>query len=215
MEITAEQNGQDISKALLIYQNTASNAYNPEEDSYSLFASNTQEPVIVYTRSSDKQALDINVIGNFNQDVPLGVRTSKKGAIRLKFTGVAYFKNKTKIYLHDIKLNKVIDLNLQSVYDFDKTENEVFLDNRFILRFGSPTGINDILAENIVITQPEARTIRIVSRDGSPLKDLRIMDVQGRLLASEAEISGYTYHAKTPGFYLVRVADIVKKVIVR
>jgi hypothetical protein len=215
MEITAGQNGQDISKALLIYHNTASNAYNPEEDSYSLFANNTQEPVIVYTRSSDLQALDINVIGNLSQNVALGVRTSMKGSIRLKFSGIEYFKNKTDVYLIDSKLNKAIDLSLQNVYDFDKTEDEIFLDNRFFIRFGSQTRLNEIAAADVLITQPKARTIRIVSNDGNPLKNLQIMDIQGRLLVSEKETPGYTYQAKAQGVYLVRVGSIVKKVVVK
>jgi hypothetical protein len=217
LEITTEQNQQPTSKALLLYMNNASNAYIPAEDSYKLFSEDSKAHVLVYLRSSDGYALDINSIGNLEQAVPLGIRTNQKGQIRLKFEGTDKFLDKANIFLHDTKANKVTNMSLYKEYTFNKDEDDLYLENRFYITFnnGSPTGIKGLESASVSIQMPEKRTVQILSNNGNSLGRVQITDVQGRNLVSEdVKSSSYTYQVKTPGMYIIRVGSDVKKAII-
>jgi hypothetical protein len=173
-----------------------------------LFSTNSLAPVIVYTRSSDGYALDVNSIGGFDRIVPLGVRTSEKGEVRLKFAGMESFKNEVKIYLHDTRLNRVVNLNLQDEYVFNKEDSELYMEDRFFLSFDNVTGIGmPEVSTGLIVRQSAPQTIEVSSSDGNVLKNLRITNLQGQTLVTEAEVSsGYTYRVTTPGIYIVQAS---------
>jgi uncharacterized repeat protein (TIGR01451 family) len=210
LEITAGRNGQNMSKNLLIYMDNASQAYVPAEDSYTLFSQNSLTPVIVYTRSSDGYALDINTIGSFDRSIPLCVRTSQKGDIHLKFAGMERFDN-TKIFLHDTKTGVVTDLSENDEYVFNKNEDDLYVENRLFLTFGAITGIQSVKTAAVSVQNLQDQRIRIVSNNGSPLGKIQIMDVQGRVLETkEVQTSSYVFHAKVTGVYLIRITNSEK-----
>jgi hypothetical protein len=221
LEITAEREQQTTSRISLAYEGNASQTYVPEEDSYTLFSTNSLEPVVIYTRSSDGYALDVNAISGFERIIPLGIRTSKQGEIRLKFAGMESFKNEVKIYLHDTQLNRVVDLSWQNEYVFNKEDAELYSENRFFLSFGNVTGIgNPDTSTGLIVRQSAPQTIEVSSSDGSVLKNLRITNLQGQNLIMKAETpSGYTYQVNVPGVYIVRATGSenteVKKVLVK
>jgi hypothetical protein len=217
LEITAEQNQQPTSKALLLYMDNASNHYVPAEDSYKLFSENSKAHVLVYLRSSDGYALDINSIGNLEQAVPLGIRTNQKGQIRLKFEGTDKFLDKANIFLHDTKASKVTNMSLYKEYTFNKEEDDLYLENRFYITFnnGSPTGIKGLESASVSIQNPAPQTLQILSNNGKPLGRIQITDSQGRaLLSDDIKSSSYTYRVKTSGMYIIRVGSDVKKAII-
>jgi hypothetical protein len=196
------------SKTLLLWMAQASNTYHPEEDSYKLFLVNDETedplfPVQVYTRSSDGYALEINAIGNTEEVVPLGICTSDPGEITLHFSGMEAFGN-TKIHLHDTQKNLILDLSLQNEYTFDKNDAAFYLEDRFFLTFQSPTGMETAVKSPVSIISFNG--IDILSKDGSPIRNVRITDMQGQSLIQEDRlaVSGYHYPAKA-GMYIVRV----------
>jgi hypothetical protein len=132
LEIFAER-GIQASKALLLYKEEASPDYRLHEDSYKLFPSDVTTQVMVYMRSCDGYALDINTIGGFREQVALGVYASEAGAITLRFAGMESLGN-VQIRLHDTRANRVIDLSEQSEYTFTKYDTEpLYLEDRFYL----------------------------------------------------------------------------------
>ncbi|MDR0798288.1 MAG: FG-GAP-like repeat-containing protein [Dysgonamonadaceae bacterium] len=233
--------GEELSKAIVLYRTDADNTYNPDEDSYQLFldkesaiAANQEaydngefacpecmdEPLVVYTRSSDGYALDINSIGSLDEVVPLAIRTSLTGEITLAFEGFNDF-DRRKVLLHDTKAPAVIDLTMQSSYTFDKNENDTYLEGRFYLSFyNAPTGFTTPEQGNVTVNGSN-RSIEIVSKDGSPLRTVKITDAQGRTLINEVHLStaAIRYPVTTSGIYIVKVSDdrgsIVRKIVVR
>jgi hypothetical protein len=217
LEISSEQNQQPTSKALLLYMENASNDYVPAEDSYKLFPENSLAHVLVYLRSSDGYALDINSIGSLEQAIPLGIRTNQKGVIRLKFEGTDKFLDKANVFLHDTKENKVINMSLYKEYTFNKEEDDLYLENRFYITFNnaSPTDIKGLESASVSIQVTKKHTFQILSHNGNSLGRIQIMDIQGHCLLSEdVKSSSYTYQVKTPGMYIIRVGSAVKKVII-
>jgi hypothetical protein len=222
LEITSEQNQQTPSKALLLYMENASNDYVPAEDSYKLFLENSLAQVLVYLRSADGYALDINSIGNLEQAVPLGIRTNQKGQIRLKFEGTDKFLDKANIFLHDTKANKVVNMSLYKEYTFNKDEDDLYVENRFYITFNNnlPTGIQGLESASVSIQNPAPQTLQILSNTDSPLGHVQITDLQGRIwVAQDVPTTSYTHQVKTPGVYIVRVTGKesveVKKIIIK
>jgi hypothetical protein len=209
------------SRALLLQFPNSTDAYSPEEDSYRLFPESTLASLSVYTRSSDGYALDINSVQDLNRSVPLCLRTSEKGQITLSFSNAENFAATSPLYLHDLKLNRCIDLHQQSEYIFDKDDNSLYLEDRFVLSsVASPTGINQTDAGRIIIQQTADGAIHILSNTEASLRDLSITDVQGRILAKETNAAiPYIYKVATPGVYIVRVSGeqgtVTKKIIIK
>jgi hypothetical protein len=211
------QKEDEIDKALLI--GAGSNVFNAEEDSYKFFPNNNDKALLVYTRSSDGYALDINSFGNYNDVITLGIKTSQAGQITLKFSGVESFADDATLYLNDTKESRTINLSLQDEYTFTKTADEdLYLENRFFLSWipNAPTDLKNVEQDGIVI-QSSGRNIEIISKNGSPLNNVRIDDTQGRSLISKAHYGASSYHFEAPaaGVYLVKVQSQVKKVVVR
>jgi hypothetical protein len=220
--------GEDVSKAIVLQDETSTASYMPSEDSYKLFISKVMDSdevlksVQVYTRSSDGYALSINCIGMSEQDItiPLCIRTSEKGEIVLNFSGMESFGESTGIYLYDAQHpGRLIDLKIQPEYVFDKTEDELYLENRLSLVIGKalqPLGIETASESSAIrILSLSPHKLRIVSENGEALGAIRITDSWGRTLLDVPEVSSsvYEYQTPTPGIYIVRVGAEMKKVV--
>jgi hypothetical protein len=201
--------GNHTSQALLLQRENASHNYVPTEDSRKLFPGSDTVSVMVYTRSSDNYALDINAIGNLSQETPIGIRTSKQGDILLKFSGMESFDNGTVIYLHD-RLSDLPPVNLTQTneYSFKKLDSDLYLENRFFLTFSGGTDIRETPAADVVLQYLPDRTVHITTDNGSPLGQIQITDIQGKSIISQnVKESAYSFHSPSPGVYIVRVTN--------
>jgi hypothetical protein len=209
LDITAIR-GEETSKALLLTSSEASNAYNPGEDSYKLFLDDSEhpetlQPLQVYTRSADGYALDINTIKDFSTAVPVSVRTSLPGTITLQFAGMDSFNGET-LYFHDMKSGNYINLAQEHVYSFIRNSDEaLYLNNRFYISNSpnAPTGLQQPETMLISITGA-SQAISLLSLDGTPLRNIQIVDMQGRYLLKANGLAENAYRFPvTPGIYLV------------
>jgi hypothetical protein len=222
--------GEDVSKTIILQNETSAASYTPSEDSYKLFISKVMDSdevlkhIQVYTRSSDGYALDINAIGTSEQDitVPLCIRTSEKGRIVLNFSGMESFGEEIGIYLYDAQHPQIlIDLKTQPEYSFDKTEDDLYLENRFSLIIGktASTGLSEIEAASetstVRILSFSPRKLHLIAENGEALGNVLITDAWGRVVLDLPSLSSSTYEYQTPvpGIYVVRVGAEVKKVV--
>jgi hypothetical protein len=209
--------GEHVSQALVLQRENASHSYILTEDSRKLFPGSDKVSVMVYTRSSDGYALDINSFGNVGQEIPIGIRTTEPGEIRLKFSGMESFGERTVIYLHDRQEGRVVNLSKTDEYSFNKSDSELYLENRFFLTFSDAMGIHlPAVNTNIIMEQLPGQTVRIATENGSPLGRIKIVNIQGNILFSqEVAEAAYTFQAPTEGIYIVRVNETVRKLKVK
>jgi hypothetical protein len=113
-------------------------------------------------------------------------------------------------------------MSLYKEYTFNKTEDDLYLENRFYITFNnhSPTGIQGLESASVSIQNPAPQTLQILSNADSPLGYIQITDLQGRILVSkEVQATSYTYQVKIPGVYIVRVTGKesveVKKIVIK
>jgi len=204
LSITATR-GEQSNRTLVLYRDYAANAYRPAEDSYALFSESSLEPALIYSRSKDGYALDINSIGDCKETVPLGIRTSQQGAITLNFAGMDSFDD-TDIYLIDTYANHRINLSTNNSYRFDKSDDALYLDDRFYLSFvsRSTTGMDTSAATFSIYNQ--GSDIHVLNPSGGTLRAY-IYSVSGNCLLQE-EVSGYkpTIHTRlSQGVYIIKL----------
>jgi hypothetical protein len=209
--------GSQLTKTLVLYDGTASTDYRPDEDSRKLFPVADPTSLLVYTRSKDDYALAINTSGGFDDAVALGIHTSEPGEITLRFTGMENFENNSRIRLHDIQENRIIDLSQHTEYTFTKDGEEPYLENRFFLTFSDATDIRlTPVNTSIVVQQLAGQTVRIATDNSTPLGRMQIINIQGQVLFSqEVTESSYVFRAPAPGIYIVRVNETVRKLRVK
>jgi len=213
LKITAEKDGTS-NQTHILFDASAGNNYMFEEDSYKLFVTDVTGPIAVYTRSSDGVALDINVFGDTDQLIQLGVRTSQTGNIDLRFEGVENFG---KLQLIDgLYPNDVIDLKETPEYSFNKTTSDLFLDGRFFLSFKKAPNSDLIPTEGAVSIFTSGNQLQVVS--DCAIDAVQIFDIQGRLLKKATNVrNSCTLDLPQCGVCIVKVltkeSSVVKKVM--
>jgi hypothetical protein len=130
------------------------------------------------------------------------------------------FSESTGIYLYDAQHpERLIDLKTQPEYAFEKTEDELYLENRLSLVVGKalqPLGIETASESSAVrVLSLSPRKLKIVSGSGNALGNVRITDVWGRIVLDNPAVSSSTceYQTPAPGVYIVRIGEEIKKVV--
>jgi len=214
LKIVATKDGKQ-NQSYILFDASASNNYLLGEDSYKLFVTDVTAPVVVYTRSSDGYALDINVFGDSNQMIPLGIRTSQTGTIGLQFEGAENFDS---AFLLDNQTGAKVDLKVTPAYSFEKTTSDLFIDGRFSLIISkAPTGNFSPVQEMISIFTSGSQ-LKVTSGNAA-IEEVQVFDMQGRLLHKATNIGNsiYTHDLGNSGMYIVKASNrqemTVKKVI--
>ncbi|MCL1943161.1 MAG: VCBS repeat-containing protein [Candidatus Azobacteroides sp.] len=194
LSVEVYRNGKS-NKSLLILSPSSSNLYEEDRDVVKAFTGSDTTPVSVYTVSSDGMFLDVNYSEN-PEDliVPLGIRTSEKGTFRLNFGGLTSFASGYDIFLNETSNGNIVNrYNLRngSIHEFEKTDGETFVTDRFYLSFVKEgTDIRNAEAKDPGIESAVAGGIlRVFTTDGSPLYEVTLYDLQGRMITSRKGIN--------------------------
>jgi hypothetical protein len=126
------------------------------------------------------------------------------------------------VYLYDTQFPvRLTDLSEQPEYIFDKTEDDLYLENRLSLIIGKNTlsrtvGIPEVsVSSGVRIFRLSPNRIRLISGNGEPLGSVRITDTEGRMILDDPSVSSpvYEYQVPAPGVYVVRIGEVVKKAV--
>lgn len=225
LEVVAEHAGLSSLKALLIYHEDGSNTYASDEDSYKLFSKSAQRSVLLYTRSSDGYALDINTIGQLDETIGLGLRTSATGEITLRFSGVEQYPANIRVSLYDALLDQSIDLTEVDAYTFVKDDSSLYLEDRFRIVFTErqTTGIesHQQADASVVLINSGTRELQVRTTNGESISSIAIFDLQGQNILTEVGLQSNTHTVQLPveGIYVVKVQSekiyLTKKVQIR
>ena len=134
LQLNISRDGERQSGAVVIYQKGASNGYVQSEDALSFFISNENNvPAVLYS-AVDGKAVAINTVGDFSNDIELGVSTSVKGLLTIDFDGMESFGTDCKIELID-KLGWTQNLKENPSYTFNNETGNV--EGRLFLRISN------------------------------------------------------------------------------
>jgi hypothetical protein len=218
LKITAEKDGtQNFSH--ILFSESASNDYLLSEDSYKLFVKYTTEPVVVYTRSSDGYALDINHFGDCSQTIPIGIRTSTTGTIALQFEGIDNFLPKYDVFLLDMEKDAKINLKETPAYSFEKTSEELFMDERLYLSFNKAPTDNLQPEQGTTVIYTKGKELHVISSVN--INEVQVFDMQGRRILIETNIESliYSHDLASNSMFIVKALTqdgvVVKKVITK
>ncbi len=204
--------GNISNKSLLYYHPD----FIPEEyvDVSKAFLNNITEPVTVYTLSQKGNLLDIQNVDDIEKPIFLGFRTSTIGDFEFSFEGINTFASDYNVYLTDMGEDSPIQVNLSDFpyYTFKKMNSNLFINDRFYLTFIQKSIITDVpnLESTIgidVIVQPGK--IKILSVDGSLLKDIGVYDLQGKTINMQKniQVSQIELPVQNAGIYIVRASN--------
>lgn len=205
LEISAQKAG-EFSKTLLLHFAGASNSYRPEEDSYKVFSPYAKSPLVVYTRSTDGIALDINSIESFDSPVALCFATTQTGEITFTFDGFEEFAEYADVYLHDTYAEALINLTERIEYRFTKTGSEQFVEDRFSLLFVPKTvNMDKVAFGDVKVFNEASGMVQVVS--ANDIQSVQVFDMQGRTINAMPQVNDKvcSFSLNKQGVYLVQV----------
>ena len=189
LRIKAE-NGAAASHTLIGYRAGANNAFVRGEDVQKLFSSLSHVPEI-YSIAGETP-VDINFI-NEGAIIPLGIKTERKGEIRLTFTGMDNYSKASKIELLDALENSTVDLTGKPSYTYTFNHTKTGIQNgRFSLRItASITGLGDISNSDDLNIYGDSNGIYVLSASSDPVQQITVYDFQGRKVYESNTNAGY------------------------
>ena len=150
----------------------------------------------IYTSANDV-ALSMNYIGLSGANVPVGVRVPASGTSTLTLSGMNRY-NATKIELLDNNGQFIADLTGRDSFEYSFNNGEGgYQSGRFVLRIAeSTTGFDNIEVSSPVQVYKSGDAIQVVSSSDDLIKQIRIYDIQGRILYSNTDVATDIYSVK-------------------
>ncbi|MCD7971671.1 MAG: T9SS type A sorting domain-containing protein [Candidatus Azobacteroides sp.] len=164
-----------------------------------IFMEDVTAPVSVFLLNKEDKFMDILHDADLDgKQVYLGLRTDQTGTLRLDFEGTNRFAPEYDIYLTDMEGEKPTQVNIRifPYYEFDKSSEDLFLTDRFYLSFSKRMS-TDILqrTDPVINTSVEVfsanGTIKVISVDRTPLKEVQLYDLQGKLICHKKGINDF------------------------
>ncbi|MCD7971608.1 MAG: T9SS type A sorting domain-containing protein [Candidatus Azobacteroides sp.] len=216
--------GNQENKTILAYH---AETNKKEENVKKMFMeTNTESPaVFLIDEDTNEKYLDIyHKTDLTGSTLPLGIRTSKTGEFRLDFEYTNRFAPEYEIYLIDTYPEKPIQTNLRvyPYYLFLKEDDALFTTDRFFLSFYKKTTDLPSSADPVINTSVEISSrdgvIHILSVDRSPLKEIYLYDLQGRMITGKTGINDFRAEITTDknSLYIIKVktekATVTRKI---
>ncbi|MDH6306490.1 hypothetical protein M2459_003254 [Parabacteroides sp. PF5-5] len=161
------------------------NTYSERKDMWTLFSEDVTTPAVLYTLL-DGKAASIRTLGDLSKPIELGIRTSEKGKLTLRLSGMETLDISENIYLEDKLTGKIHNLRDNPDYTFENETGNVT--GRLFLRIGDATIEEGTQGDwNIRVTTYN-NTIAVSSLPNDPIESVRIYSIQGKLLYEKKDI---------------------------
>jgi len=162
------------------------------EDVRKLFSPHSAVPEI-YSLAGETP-LDINFFNAGGEMiVPLGIKTGRKGEIRLTITGMDNYFKASKIEWIDALENGTTDLTGKPSYTLTFNHQETGIQNgRFSLRISrSTTALPEVANPDNLHVYGDSKGIYVVSSASDPVQQVIVYDLQGRKVFESKINAGY------------------------
>ena len=209
--------GADLSDETVIrFFSEASNEFDGDFDAYKLFADSYPQ---IYTITPGNTDLAINTLPAFEDDlvIPVSFKAPNPDLYSLNFTELIGFDNNNKLYLEDLLTGEIQEVTSNPLYEFDYSP--LYDDNRFLLHFSNPLGIDDNSTQEISIYSYS--NIIYVQSSNAQIINIDVYDVMGQEIISRQTKNENFIKLKVTsgtGYYLVKAQTgkqfITKKVFI-
>ena len=189
------QHNDKSSRTVIAQRMDATPDYVEDEDVTKLFSSHIEFPDVpeVYTLA-DGTALSINFINGVSAIIPIGIRIPESGETTLTLTGMINYAAE-KIELMDTEKDEVIDITGRENFNITfANEKSGYQSERFYLRITqSTTGSGATNVQSGIQIYRSGKAIQVVSSPNDLIKQIRIYDVQGRMLYNNTDVNTNIY----------------------
>ena len=134
--------------AYLRFLEGATNLFDPDKDARKLFGFG-DAPQLYSSYEGINYAINTLEMTNNPTVVPLHFTMSMDGMVNMELSNLESFAKGVSVFLEDVFLNKLVNINEQPVYSFTHQQNSP--EDRFKLHFHSALGIETIDSETINI----------------------------------------------------------------
>lgn len=180
----------------LKYDPSESNDYDARKDMWTLFSQDITGPAVIYTLL-DGKAASIRTLGDLSEPIELCIRTSTKGLLTLRLSGMETLDTKYGLYLEDKLTGTIHDLRDNPEYTFDNQTGDIV--GRLFLRTNNDLGgsITTPSESNIRIFA-DNRIIRITSSSDDPIDTIKIYSLLGSTLANKQSVNQSSFSMDSP-----------------
>ncbi len=204
-------------ESVIRFLDGSTDEFDGDYDAFKLFADNYPQ---VYTLTPSGTELAISTLPEITEDlvVPVSFNAPAEGTYTFTFTEIANFDQQGDLYLEDLLTGDIQKVNENTIYTFDHSPlND---DNRFLLHFSNPLGVEENDGNNISIHS--YNNVVYVNRPANFTGTVTIYDMLGQQITSQkAEGEGMTTIPVTngTGYYVVKVQSdnklVTRKVFIR
>ncbi|MCK9451282.1 MAG: hypothetical protein M0Q90_06285 [Bacteroidales bacterium] len=172
--------------AYIRFHEEATNLFDPDKDARKLTGFG-DAPQLYTSLEGINYAINTLEMTSEPIAVPLHFTMSMDGMVNMEIAGLESFTQGRSVFLEDVLLNEVVDINEQAVYSFQHQQN--IPADRFILHFNGMVGIEAIASETIKMHAINKRIyIHLPSGDLSNAT-VEIFDQMGRTVYHQIHAS--------------------------
>ena len=196
---------------LVHFYESAVLGYEPNEDveKKMSFSSNAAQ---FWTVLNDEQQMSINampleLLGKGMQSIPMSFICRASSDYTMNFLDIESFEIGTEIWLEDKQVDgDWVSVNNNPNYTFTATPED--LEDRFVIHFFGPTGVDEFSIENTVEIYSYRQNAFVRNNTNEVIKEINIYTLSGELLqdisSSDLKLNKYWVSDKV-GYYVIRV----------
>lgn len=178
------------------------NAYNARKDMWTLFSEDVTSPAVLYALV-DGKAASIRTLGDLSEPVELGIRTSTKGLLTLRMSGIETLDTEYGLYLEDKLAGTIQDLRENPEYTFDNQAGNV--QGRLFLRTDKA---GSLMESSDIRIFSENRKIRVISSPDDPIETIKIYSLKGYILTDKRSVNQSSFTMNPPAYSQVIIVSV-------
>jgi len=192
-------------ETVIHFMKVSTENFDNEFDAYKLTGGADAPYLATITQDGTKLSINSLPYGFGERLIPLSFSLNKASSVTFTATGMENFTMVPPIYLEDLLLGTIIDLQQQPVYTFNYQPGQT---NRFQLRFNNITADKDApMSEGNIFYSRGKININVPSMEGNDAV-VQVFDIAGRQLSTTRITINGIVQVKAPvatGVYIVRV----------
>ena len=182
-----------------------------------------KEYPVIYTIADGGTYTEIKSLASISEmSIPLGLCYQKTGLLALGFENIRAFTDNYlnvgqgyHLYLEDKLEDRIIEITeSNSIYSFNKENNDVFTNDRFVLRISqSAMNIEEAEVDQSIVVTVKGNQLQVTDKNGESLEQVVVYSMHGVLACNARTADSAFSTVLNPGVYVVKVKGLITKVL--